>query len=129
LDISPTITNNSNLQRIINEKYKFDWSIGRMKLQEFTSGFRLSELTPPMPGAAAPGAKPSPLGTFAAGAAGSKPPAAGQPPAPAMDPQAMAKQQAAQIKQMADRKKAIQEQIKEMQKQIQELQKELGTLK
>jgi hypothetical protein len=128
LGISSTI-----IQRIINEKYKFDWSIGRMKLQEFTSGFRLSELTPPMPGAAAPGAKPSPLGTFAAGAAGSKPPAAGQPPgqppAPAMDPQAMAKQQAAQIKQMADRKKAIQEQIKEMQKQIQELQKELGTLK
>jgi hypothetical protein len=98
-----------------------------MKLEEFTSGLRLRELTPPMPGAAAPGAKPSPLGTFAAGAAGAKP-AAGQP-APAMDPQAMAKQQAAQVKQMAERKKAIQEQIKEMQKQIQELTKELSTLK
>jgi peptidoglycan hydrolase CwlO-like protein len=100
-----------------------------MKLQEFASGLRLQELTPPMPGAAASGTKPSPLGTFAAGAAGSKPPGTGQATAPVMDPQAMAKQQAAQIKQMAERKKAIQEQIKEMQKQIQELQKELSTLK
>ena len=98
-----------------------------MRLDEFVSDFRLRELTPPMSGAAAPGAKPSPLGTFAAG--GKPPGAPGAPAVPAMDPQAMAKQQAEQAKQMAERKKAIQEQIKEMQKQIQELTKELSTLK
>lgn len=71
---------------------------------------RLSELTPPAPGA------------MAATASGGINQAT-------QDPAAQAKLQAQQVQQMMQRKKDIQDSIRQKQKEIQDLQKELATIK
>jgi len=81
--------------------------------QEF---IRLSELTPPMAGAA-----------MAAPATGSTTLAPGQQVS--QDPAAQAKMAAQQALDRANRKKQIQDQITQTQKQLQDLQKQLAQIK